>query len=510
MIRSRAGLFIHDGRLTLCAITGRGQIEHFTIEASENTPALLKAEIEARGLTMRGVRVGLDRSLVIVKVIELPRAGAGELSQMVAFELERHVPFPPEEIRFDWRELPSKPDGPLRVLVIACERRTIERPLRLFDEPGLKPLALTAACHDLRALLPRLVPTRRAVWAHRHGGATELVFLGRGHLRMSRSVPVDDGRQLLAEIERTRSLIPWREYDAIWISGDDAERFLSDPALVELGDVVSEPPYSPAAAALVKALPEEERGAALLALAVAAGSRRPVLNLLPEAVRPWTFSNAQLTLAATVAATALLGISLVFVQAYEKNRYLDRIGQEIRRIDPEVKGVERMLADVSQKKRVLATLGTVQDGRIQALPVLRELTNVLPQDAWLQALNMDRQGVEITGQANAASALIPVLEASPWLERVEFTSPVTKGQGKEQFRIKAAWEPGAKDRPVTPPPPPPPPVPPAPPAPPAGAAPPSVAPPHPRRERTRPPAAIEQAPRPRPAPARMARPLGDS
>jgi len=72
--------------------------------------------------------------------------------------------------------------------------------------------------------------------------------------------------------------------------------------------------------------------------------------------------------------------------------------------------------------------------------VLRELTETLPASAWLQALTMDRQGVELTGQADGASALIPLLEASSQLERVEFTSPVTKAQGKEQFRIRAAWE----------------------------------------------------------------------
>jgi len=64
----------------------------------------------------------------------------------------------------------------------------------------------------------------------------------------------------------------------------------------------------------------------------------------------------------------------------------------------------------------------------------------LPETAWLQTLNMDQEGVELIGQADGASQLIPVLEASRWLERVEFTSPVTQLQGKEQFRIRAAWE----------------------------------------------------------------------
>ena len=72
--------------------------------------------------------------------------------------------------------------------------------------------------------------------------------------------------------------------------------------------------------------------------------------------------------------------------------------------------------------------------------MLRELTELVPPDAWLTSLSFDTKGVELTGQASAASALIPLLENSPRLERVEFSSPVTKGRDKEQFRIKAAWE----------------------------------------------------------------------
>jgi hypothetical protein len=53
---------------------------------------------------------------------------------------------------------------------------------------------------------------------------------------------------------------------------------------------------------------------------------------------------------------------------------------------------------------------------------------------------MDAQGLEIVGQATTASQLVPLLESSPWLERVEFTAPVTRAQSHEQFRIRASWE----------------------------------------------------------------------
>ncbi|KRT64994.1 MAG: fimbrial assembly family protein, general secretion pathway protein L, partial [Candidatus Rokubacteria bacterium CSP1-6] len=77
---------------------------------------------------------------------------------------------------------------------------------------------------------------------------------------------------------------------------------------------------------------------------------------------------------------------------------------------------------------------------LHPLPLLRELTELVPVDAWLTTVSLDTKGVEITGQATAANQLIPLLEGSARLEKVEFASPVTKGRDKEQFRIRASWE----------------------------------------------------------------------
>jgi hypothetical protein len=72
--------------------------------------------------------------------------------------------------------------------------------------------------------------------------------------------------------------------------------------------------------------------------------------------------------------------------------------------------------------------------------VMREITDLLPNDSWLTLLSLDAKGIELTGQAAAASSLIPLLENSPRFERVEFASPVTRGRDREQFRIVAKWE----------------------------------------------------------------------
>jgi Tfp pilus assembly protein PilN len=439
MMPARIGLFLDNGRLTVVGIAGRDQVEHFVVEDAEDPAATLAAELQARGLTSRHIRVGLDRRLAVVKAIELPRAAGSDIGAMVGFDLERHVPFPAEGVRFDWVELPTGADEPHHVLIVAAERRTVERPLGLLAAAHRRPAAVVVACHELPALLGREAPTPRAVWAHRHRDATDLLFLDGRRLLMSRRVTAATAADLAREIGRSLALVRWSDCEAVWLSGSDAETDIPDLAAI-MGVPVSVPPYAADRAPLVAALPAEEQGASLLALAVAIGLRSPALNLLPTEARLWTPSREQLVTVGILGATALLGLTLALTHVIKTERHLDHLSQEIRRLDPEVKAVERLAAELGQKRRVLVALQAAQDGRIPALQVLRELTETLPQGAWLQGLTLDRQGVELVGQSDAASALIPLLEALDRLERVEFTSPVTKTQNKEQFRLRAAWE----------------------------------------------------------------------
>jgi Tfp pilus assembly protein PilN len=439
MMPGRIGLFVDNGRLTVVGLAGREKVEHFVVEAAEDPAATLAAELQARGLTGRHVRVGLDRRLVVVKVIELPRTASADIGEMIGFDLERHVPFPAEGVRFDWVELPSEPEAPRHVLIAAAERRTVERPLGLLAAAHRRPAAVVVACHELPALLGREAPTQRAVWAHRNGEATDLLFLDERRLLMSRRVTAGTAKDLAREIQRSLSMVRWTDCEAVWLSGSAAEAEVAGLAAL-MGVPVSAPPYAADRASLVATLPEEEQGAALLALAVALGPRSAALNLLPAEARLWTPSREQFVTAGVIGVAALLGLILALTHVLKTERHLDRLSQEIRRLAPEVKAVERLAAELGQKRRVLAALEAAQDGRIPALPILRELTETLPQGAWLQGLTLERQGVELVGQSDAASALIPLLEASDRLERVEFTSPVTKTQNKEQFRLRAVWE----------------------------------------------------------------------
>jgi Tfp pilus assembly protein PilN len=141
-----------------------------------------------------------------------------------------------------------------------------------------------------------------------------------------------------------------------------------------------------------------------------------------------------------LAATVLLALAALLVPGFRESRRLARVNAEIARIDPEVRTVERAARELERKRQLVSTLEKIGSGSLQPLSLLRELTDVVPGDAWVTYLALDAKGIELTGQAGAASTLIPLLENSARFERVEFASPVTRGRDREQFRIRASWE----------------------------------------------------------------------
>jgi Tfp pilus assembly protein PilN len=376
-----------------------------------------------------------------VKPIDLPSVGS-DLREMVRLNLDGYLPFAAEDAPFDFVTLPAPPDAARReeplvhVLVAVAEPRVADAALRIAEEARLRPVSLTVAAHDLIGLV-RPQREQKIVWVHRAGQTTDILCLLGPTLAFSRTVSGTDDHALVDEIRRSTSVLRWRGSDAVWVSGD------VDPhALGGLAMPIGEPHWTQRARERLAGLPPEDVGVSQLALAVAMGGTRRArpLDLLPKRLQPRRLTRAQTITAGIAAATVLIGLGAVFVPGLREQRYLGRINAEITRVDPQVKAVERVARELERKRKLVATVSGIEAAAMRPLPVLRELTDLLPTDAWLTTLSFDQKGVELTGQAAAASALIPILENSPRLERVEFASPVTRGRDKEQFRIRAAWE----------------------------------------------------------------------
>ena len=111
-MKLRAGLLLDERAVTLAVVSGRGPVECLTFDADENAGALIAAELDTRGYKRRRLRLGLDRSLAVVKILELPRSETVDMGQMIRFELERHVPFPPRTSPATGAPIPRGTAGP--------------------------------------------------------------------------------------------------------------------------------------------------------------------------------------------------------------------------------------------------------------------------------------------------------------------------------------------------------------------------------------------------------------
>jgi Tfp pilus assembly protein PilN len=434
VLRRRLGVVLIADQLIVAIARRGGAVETFSVSNAESPAAALRAELDARGLRPRAARVGIERGLVTVKPLDLPPTVDSELEQMVRFEVDRHVPFPTDDAVVDFMAVPADGEG-RRVILLAAERRVVDRALQLMAEAKIRPASVTVASHDLLSLLGRRPGGERVIWVHRVGDTVDVLVVRGNTLVMSRGVAGSDPFELASEIRRTLGMFRWRDCDAVWVSGDDATHYQESAGLGKLGIPVGPPPISPGAR---RSLGDAD-GAAWLATAVSMSPRAP-LNLLPLALRSRRLSRRQLVKIALVIVTAGLGLVSLFAQGMRSSRHLARVDADIRQLGAEVAAVERLRREVERGRRLLDTVQATDAGSLRPLPVLRELTELLPSDVWLMTLSLNQKGVELTGQAAVASSLIPLVENSPRFERAEFASPVTRGRDKEQFRIKAAWE----------------------------------------------------------------------
>jgi general secretion pathway protein L len=78
--------------------------------------------------------------------------------------------------------------------------------------------------------------------------------------------------------------------------------------------------------------------------------------------------------------------------------------------------------------------------------MLEALSRALPDDAWLNRLEVEQGTVRLAGNASNASALIGQIEASGHFADVQFAAPTTlaEGETQESFTITARIVPGRK------------------------------------------------------------------
>lgn len=143
-----------------------------------------------------------------------------------------------------------------------------------------------------------------------------------------------------------------------------------------------------------------------------------------------------------------MGIFYIIMPFRMENQRLREIDRQIMLIKDETGKVEKLKKEGELLESEIAAIYNFKHSNPMFLPILKELTIVIPMKAWLTRIKITETTVEIEGYADTATDILPKLEASSYFKKAEFASATTRDPKKnvDRFTIKMETMGDEKDK----------------------------------------------------------------
>ncbi len=161
------------------------------------------------------------------------------------------------------------------------------------------------------------------------------------------------------------------------------------------------------------------------------------LNFLPTELRPKRKSfNVKTTIGIGIAAVLLLVAGIVG-QILQSNIALESLNNQFKEIKGQTGAFEKIDLEFNDMDNYMKILQSIKKENPLKLPVLNELTKIIPRDTWLSDAILKNDELELKGISASASKLIPILENSSQLLDASFNGSIIKQKEGEKFAIKS-------------------------------------------------------------------------
>jgi general secretion pathway protein L len=163
----------------------------------------------------------------------------------------------------------------------------------------------------------------------------------------------------------------------------------------------------------------------------------PGANLLPVTERPKQPRIGSWLTMGLLALVLGLSVATLVTPLWQRGKQQVALDRTLAKVRIQAEEVGQVRDALEQ-----ARLGSVEvlnrkRGQPRMTDLLREVTDLLPDDTWVQTLNYREGEVDIRGESSQATALIGLLEQGPGISGATFRSPVMQvaNTGKERFHI---------------------------------------------------------------------------
>jgi Tfp pilus assembly protein PilN len=420
----------------------------------------LKAESDSRERALRQavvsllphINLGRDQIYIcvpqeqtIVQQVLLPLAAQDNLQQVLDYEIERQLPFKREEVYYDF--LPAGRKGEkLCVYIFAIPKRNIEGLVTLLESLGIKPsgveTTVTALANYL--LFTGQISGGAAALVAGHPGSWEMIgveakansWKPAAELLFTHRFPNSDwahgaGKELLLEYSRQVPSL-FRCGDLAALNGLAVERLAAAEDIGTFGN----PRLRGFSGGDADAIPAI--GAALRGVREASLKSNFLRHENGDAEANRSLSRLN---------TVLLSIFVIALTVWavsfpiKDELRLRQLQAENRKLAPDVQALRREEEQLERLLKETNFLSNLDQRRGEVLRVIDELSKTVPNSAYLSNLRYRGGVLEVQGNAENASALIPLLERSAVFENVGFNAPSNRGRdNRETFSLKAEIE----------------------------------------------------------------------
>ncbi|MGH8047144.1 MAG: type IV pilus assembly protein PilM, partial [Chthoniobacterales bacterium] len=193
-----------DGSLTLDQLQFTELLADPGADASR--PGQLEVAIaelkKSANVTSGDASYALPSQSVFARYLSLPVTTADDLNQIIAFEAQQNVPFPIDEVVWDYQPLGQPVDSKLNVVLLAIKTDTLEAVNKAVETPGFTPQIIDVAPMSLLNAFHYSYPQAEGCSLVIDIGArtTNLLFV-EGDRSFSRSIPVG-GNTITAAIAK--------------------------------------------------------------------------------------------------------------------------------------------------------------------------------------------------------------------------------------------------------------------------------------------------------------------
>lgn len=160
------------------------------------------------------------------------------------------------------------------------------------------------------------------------------------------------------------------------------------------------------------------------------------INLLPMELRKKPSRAGRYVMVAFLAFAVLAALAWGGAGILRQRIELRELVARNQSLSAEMRDYDKTVETIEELEKSLKYLNSLRLNHVPVSDMLRELSLIIPESAWVRDFRLKKNEIHLTGEAEVSSELIPVLEASPLFREVHFSSPIIKvSDGREKYKI---------------------------------------------------------------------------